>query len=160
MKIRTMMAADVDAVIALWQRCGLTRPWNDPRQDLAFAAAGPSSAVLVQTAKEAVVGAVMVGHDGHRGTVYYLGVDPAQRRVGGGASLMRAAEAWLRQRGVWKLNLLVRETNAEVIGFYEALGYQDQACRVMGKRLDDRADRTPVDGTDSHEPLPEASEER
>ena len=28
--------ADVDAVIALWQRCGLTRPWNDPASDIAF----------------------------------------------------------------------------------------------------------------------------
>ena len=28
-------------VIALWQACGLTRPWNDPAADIALARRGP-----------------------------------------------------------------------------------------------------------------------
>ena len=50
---------------------------------------------------------------------------------------------WLRERGIWKIDLLVRETDAAVLGFYEAPGDGDQEGRVMGKRLDGRADRTP-----------------
>ena len=26
--------ADTDAVVALWERAGPTRPWNDPRKDI------------------------------------------------------------------------------------------------------------------------------
>jgi len=35
MEIRTFADADADAVIALWEACELTRPWNDPRKDIA-----------------------------------------------------------------------------------------------------------------------------
>jgi ribosomal protein S18 acetylase RimI-like enzyme len=149
MNARSIEDADVAAVTVLWQRAGLTRPWNDPDADIAFARATPTADVLVLADEGQLVGAVMVGHDGHRGTVYYLGVDPGRQGRGHGRTLMDAAEAWLRDRGVWKLNLLVRETNEAVLGFYAALGYGDQACRVMGKRLDGRPDRTPLDGTES-----------
>ncbi len=144
MPVRAITTADVDAVVALWERAGLTRPWNDPYQDIAFARATEHAGVLVLAEEGALVGAVMVGHDGHRGTVYYLGVEPACARSGRGRTLMAAAEDWLRTRGVWKMNILVRESNAPVLGFYEALGYADQQCRVVGKRLDGRADHTPL----------------
>lgn len=145
MEIRAMVDGELEAVVDLWARCGLTRPWNDAYQDIAFARATPHAEVLVLAEAAGLVGAVMVGHDGHRGTVYYLGVDPDHAGTGRGRALMTAAEDWLRARGVWKINLLVRASNAAVIGFYEALGYGDQDCRVMGKRLDGRADHTPLD---------------
>ncbi|NBB71293.1 MAG: GNAT family acetyltransferase [Alphaproteobacteria bacterium] len=141
--IRAIGDDDVEAVVALWGRCGLTRPWNDPYRDIDLARRTPHADVLALVEAGKVVGAVMVGHDGHRGTVYYLGVAPERAGAGRGRALMTAAEAWLRERGVWKINLLVRERNAAVLGFYAALGYGDQECRVLGKRLDGRADRTP-----------------
>lgn len=132
----------VPDIIALWQVCGLTRPWNDPAQDIAFARKGPDSDVLVHVENECVIAAVMVGHDGHRGAVYYAGVHPYHQRTGLGRAMMEAAEDWLRARGVWKLNLMVRDSNDQAAGFYASLGYEDQHCRVMGKRLDGRPDRT------------------
>lgn len=127
---------DREAVIALWQRCGLTRSWNDPVADFDFALSGPASAVLVLRDGGAIVGTAMVGHDGHRGGLYYLAVDPGHQRKGLGRQLMQAVEDWLRSRGVPKLNLMVRKENDAVIGFYEALGYADQHCISLGKRLD------------------------
>jgi hypothetical protein len=144
MAIRAISDDDVEAVVALWARSGLTRPWNDPYQDIALARATAHADVLVLAEAAGVTGAVMVGDDGHRGTVYYLGVDPDHAGGGRGRALMTAAEDWLRARGIWKINLLVRESNAAVIGFYAALGYGDQQCRVLGKRLDGRADHTPL----------------
>lgn len=141
LQIRHMTDADIEPTIALWQRCGLTRPWNDPRQDIAFCRSGPASAALVAEEEGQVVAALLVGHDGHRGTVYYVGTDPDRRGHGLGRAIMAAAEEWLRRRGVWKLNLLVREGNDAAIGFYEALGYGDQQCVALGKRLDGRPDR-------------------
>lgn len=127
--------ADVPAVVALWAACGLTRPWNDPETDIAFARRGPNSAVLVMRREGTIAGSVMVGHDGHRGTVYYLSVDPARQGHDLGRRLMEAAEAWLRARGVWKMNLMVRPENERVAGFYRALGYDREERIVFSRKL-------------------------
>ena len=122
--IRPMTSGEEAAVIALWTACGLTRPWNDPAQDLAFARGKSNSDVLVGVdAQGTIRAAAMVGHDGHRGTMYYVGVDPDRRRHGFGRQMVAAAEAWMEARGVWKANLLVRAANTAVFGFYERLGY-------------------------------------
>jgi ribosomal protein S18 acetylase RimI-like enzyme len=127
---------DRDAVIALWASCGLTRPWNDPQADFDFALAGPASIILVLRHDEGIAASAMVGHDGHRGSIYYLAVDPASQAKGLGRAMMAAVEDWLRAQSVPKLNLLVRKENEAVIRFYEALGYADNACISLGKRLD------------------------
>ena len=48
--------ADVATVIALWQACGLTRPWNDPAADIALARRGPNSTILIGRADNAYRG--------------------------------------------------------------------------------------------------------
>jgi ribosomal protein S18 acetylase RimI-like enzyme len=126
---------DEVAVIALWEACGLTRPWNDPAADFARAVAGPASAVLLLREGESLAASVMVGCDGHRGWVYYLAVSPARRRAGLGRAMMDAAEAWLRARGAPKLQLMVREDNEDALGFYEALGLERQKVVTLGRFL-------------------------
>jgi ribosomal protein S18 acetylase RimI-like enzyme len=130
--------ADVATIIALWERCALTRPWNDPAADIALARNSPNATVLVGRAAGQIVGSVMVGHDGHRGWVYYVSVDPDHRGRGFGRAIMTAAEDWLRARGVPKLQLLVRRANAKVQAFYESLDYAEQETIVYGKWLDGR----------------------
>jgi ribosomal protein S18 acetylase RimI-like enzyme len=145
MKARQASLADKTAIIELWQRCGLTRAWNDPSRDFDFAHSGPASAVIVLENDGIIAGAALVGHDGHRGSTYYVGVDPKLQRNGAGRALMAAVEDWLRARGVWKLNLLVRRENNGVVRFYEKLGYGGQDCLALGKRLDSRTDRSAND---------------
>ncbi|MBV8823481.1 MAG: GNAT family acetyltransferase [Bradyrhizobiaceae bacterium] len=130
--------ADVASVADLWQRCGLTRPWNDPSGDIAFARRGPNSAVLVGRLDGAIVATVMVGHDGHRGWFYYLAVDPALQGKGFGRVMTQAAEAWLTARGIAKAQLMVRADNDRVRAFYEALGYGEQKRTLFAKWLDGR----------------------
>jgi len=133
-----MADSDVPAVVALWQRCGLTRPWNDPTTDIAFARRGPSSAILVGRLDGAIVATVMVGHDGHRGWFYYLAVEPDLQKQGLGRTMTQAAEAWLTERGIAKAQLMVRSDNAQVRAFYEALGYGEQERIIFAKWLDGR----------------------
>jgi ribosomal protein S18 acetylase RimI-like enzyme len=133
-----MADADVDDVTVLWQRCGLTRPWNDPSSDIALARQGPNSAILVGRADGALVASVLVGHDGHRGWVYYVAVDPDVQGKGFGRAIMQAAETWLRERGLTKIMLMVRPDNTCVRAFYEALGYFDQPRALYAKWLDGR----------------------
>ena len=123
--IRQIDDADIESVIALWNAAGITRPWNDPARDIAFARRNPHSTLLVSETEGAIVATIMVGEDGHRGWVYYLAVDPGHQRSGLGRSMMVAAEDWLRVRGVWKLQLMVREDNLDARGFYERLGYAE-----------------------------------
>jgi len=129
---------DVASVIALWERCGLTRPWNDPAADIALARRGDNAAVLVGRDGCSIVASVMVGHDGHRGWVYYVSVDPDCRGKGFGRIIMTAAEQWLRERGILKLMLIVRRDNAKVQAFYETLDYAEQERILYAKWLDGR----------------------
>ncbi len=127
---------DAEALVALWTETGLTRPWNDPRADIALARRGPHSTILVARSEGAIVGSAMVGHDGHRGWIYYLAVAPRLARTGLGRALSQTAEDWLRGRGVPKLMLLVRPENEQVRAFYGAIGYEEEPRIVFSKRLD------------------------
>ena len=131
--------SDISDVIALWQACGLTRPWNDPTTDIALARKGANAAVLVGRDGAAIVATVLVGHDGHRGWVYYLAVDQGRRGKGYGRVMMDAAERWLRGHGIEKLQLLVRADNSRVKSFYQSLGYSEQERIIFAKWLDGRA---------------------
>ncbi|WP_127091261.1 GNAT family acetyltransferase [Aquabacter cavernae] len=127
---------DTDALVALWDAAGLLRPWNDARADIALARRGPHSTILVLRRDNALLGSVMVGHDGHRGWIYYLAVAPDRVRQGFGRKLTRAAEDWLRARGIPKLMLMVRPENEQVRAFYAAAGYEEEPRIVFSRRLD------------------------
>lgn len=128
-------ADDAGAVIALWEACGLTRPWNPPQRDFDQALASPSSTIFVGRDVDAIIGSVMVGFDGHRGWVYYLAVSPDRQGEGLGRALMTAAEDWLRAQDAPKIQLMVRGDNEAARGFYEAIGYELQDVVTIGKRL-------------------------
>jgi ribosomal protein S18 acetylase RimI-like enzyme len=127
---------DVESVVALWQACGLTRPWNDPYKDISFARSGGASTILVGEVANRIAATAMVGHDGHRGMLYYVAVDPASQGKGYGTLAVRTAEGWLGQRGVWKINLLVRAENEKMRGFYERLGYEVNPVLCMARRIE------------------------
>lgn len=134
--VAPLVPADEDAVVALWQETGLTRPWNDAGADFRRALAGPSSTVLGVREGGRLIGTAMVGDDGHRGWVYYLAVSPAVQRSGIGRALMAAAETWLRERGCVKIQFMVRTDNEAVNAFYDHLGYPVQDVVTRGRRLD------------------------
>ncbi len=130
--------ADDAQLIVLWERCGLTRSWNDPKTDIARARQGPASDILIGREAGKIVASIMVGHDGHRGSVYYVSVDPDHRKKGYGRAIMEAAEEWLRAHGIDKLNLMVRAGNTQAQAFYETLDYDEQERVVYAKWLDGR----------------------
>jgi len=135
------VAADTAAVVALWQRCGLVRPWNDPRRDIARKLTVQPDLFLVGEVGGAVIASAMAGYDGHRGWVNYLAVDPAHRRAGHARALMAAVETRLRALGCTKINVQVRADNHTAIGFYRQLGYGADAVVSLGKRLEEDSPR-------------------
>jgi ribosomal protein S18 acetylase RimI-like enzyme len=122
-------------VVALWKACELTRPWNNPDRDIDRVLKNQTGKLFLLIKKDHVSGSVMVGYDGHRGSVYYLSVHPDLQRANLGSTLMEHAENYLLTLGCPKLNLMVRTTNLPVIGFYERLGYQKDEVVTMSKRL-------------------------
>jgi GNAT superfamily N-acetyltransferase len=138
LKIRAYRDGDRDALIDVWEACGLTAPWNDPDLDIALYRDCPGAEIFVAQDKDRVIGSVCVGYDGHRGWVYYLGVLPEIRGKGHGTALMRHAEDWLSERQVAKIQLLVRPQNLATRTFYARIGYEPNHCRIMQRWLTER----------------------
>ncbi|HWA60636.1 MAG TPA: GNAT family acetyltransferase [Caulobacteraceae bacterium] len=134
-EVREIEDADFDAVVEVWRLAGVARPWNDPATDVAFCRKSPHATILVGTTAGRLVATAMVGEDGHRGWVYYVATRPDLQRGGIGRTMMQAAEDWLRARGIWKLQLLVRADNAAAKGFYERLGYHDTGSVCLQKAI-------------------------
>lgn len=127
---------DEAAVIALWQRAGIVRPWNDPSKDIRRKLEVRPDLFLVGEEGGAIVATAMAGYDGHRGWVNYLAVDPGLQGRGRGRAMMQEAERLLRAEGCPKINVQVRTGNAAALAFYEKLGFAADASVALGKRLE------------------------
>jgi ribosomal protein S18 acetylase RimI-like enzyme len=139
--VRSATAADEPHVAALWRASNLVTSYNDPSKDFHFAPAREGSDILVGLdAEQAIVGSVMVGHDGHRGWIYYVASDPKHRNQGIGRSMVEAAEQWLKDKAVVKVMLLVRDTNTQVVDFYKQLGFETIPRVIMQKWLEEGHD--------------------
>lgn len=139
--VRAFERADTESVVALWDEAGLTRPWNDPRLDIERKLTVQPELFLVvedsepETEAPLIVGSVMAGYDGHRGWLYYLATATSHRQRGVARSLVREAERRLLAMGCPKVQLMVRDGNDAVLGFYDALGYERFSVSNTGKRL-------------------------
>lgn len=136
-EFRPIRDEDVDALVDLWERSGLTVPWNDPRRDIVTARATASAGIIVGEDGGAVVASAMVGYDGHRGWLYYVAVDSDRQGTGLGKLLLAEAEGWFRERGVPKAELMVRRSNQRANGFYQSIGWSEEATTVFSRRFDD-----------------------
>lgn len=135
MRIRPYQLEDEKAVIELWQKCNLTRPQNNPKRDIERKLKENPELFLVGVIDSKVVATVIGGYDGHRGWVYYVGVDPNHQKKGLGRKMMAAIEEKLLATGCPKINLQIRADNEQVLGFYKSIGYDVEDRISMGRRL-------------------------
>lgn len=135
MRLRPYQPGDEAAVIALRQTCGLTRPWNDPRKDIARELTVQPELFLVIDDASAIVASAMFGYEGHRGWINYLAVAPSHQGRGLARRLMAEGETRLAALGCPKLSLQVRAANSGALAFYQHLGYGRDDVVCFGKRL-------------------------
>jgi ribosomal protein S18 acetylase RimI-like enzyme len=135
MKIRPYRPEDRDGVINLWLQCGLVFPQNDPRKDIERILKVNPEWFLVGELDGETVATCMVGYEGHRGWVHYLGVSPQYQRRGFARQIMAEAEKILREAGCPKINLQIRTSNLGVVEFYRSIGFNVDDVVSMGKRL-------------------------
>jgi GNAT superfamily N-acetyltransferase len=136
MRIAPVNDAALPAVVALWESCGLNLPHNDPVRDIALLRASANTEIFLGYLGDLLVGTVVATHDGHRGWMYRLAVAPEHRRLGRARALVRHAEAWLRDRGLRKLQVMIRPQHAEAHDFYLQMGYATQDRTLMARWLD------------------------
>jgi ribosomal protein S18 acetylase RimI-like enzyme len=137
MQIREFIQKDTEAVIALWVRCRLVVPSNNPKTDIERKLKVDRDLFLVGALDKQIVATVMGGYEGHRGWINYLAVDPDCRRNGYGRLIMEEVERRIRAKGCTKINLQVRAANKAVIQFYQSLGYSVDHVIGLGKRLEE-----------------------
>jgi len=136
MSIRSYRPADQDAVVALWQRCELVFPQNDPLKDIRRKLQVNPEWFLVGERNGRLVATCMVGYEGHRGWINYLAVAPEHRRQGLARQIVKTAESRLKEAGCPKINLQVRTANQTALGFYQAIGFMVDDVISLGKRLE------------------------
>jgi ribosomal protein S18 acetylase RimI-like enzyme len=136
MEIRKFRQTDQEAVINLWKDCGLLVQRNDPLKDIQRKLKIAPDLFLVGEVSGEVVATVMGGYDGHRGWINYLAVSPEHQRTGYGRLIMESVESRIKAKGCPKINLQVRESNTDIIKFYQAIGYGQDKVVSLGKRLE------------------------
>jgi ribosomal protein S18 acetylase RimI-like enzyme len=103
--------------------CGLTRSWNSPEKDIARKNSDKNGKFLIRQIDEVLTASIMIGYDGHRGSINYIAVDPDFSGAGYGKILIAEAEQLLLSVGRPKINFCVRTDNDKVVEFYQQLGY-------------------------------------
>ena len=132
-QIREFIEADRQALKRLWEVCGLSKSYNKPDDDIERALRFDNARLLVAELEGQVVGSAFVSHDARRGWIYYLAVLPDQQRQGIAKELLGVSESWIKELGLIKINLAVRQTNSAVKEFYYALGYELHDCDLLHK---------------------------
>ena len=137
LRIRAAVEADREGIARLWSACGLAVPFSPDAWRTAMSVEGDNATLLLaETEFRRIVGSALIGQDGYRGWLYYVAVHPRWQKAGLGKRMVREAEDWLRQAGVKRVMLLIRESNREVAGFYEKQGYAELPRVVLTKPLD------------------------
>ncbi len=136
MEIKSFKEIEKDEVIELWKNCSLTSPQNNPYKDIERKLKVDPDLFLVGKIDEKIVATVMGGYEGHRGWINYLAVHPNYQKRGFGKDIMNEIENRLIAKGCPKINLQVRETNLDVIKFYESIGFTNDHVVSFGKRLE------------------------
>ena len=125
-RTREFAIDDYDAAIELWKKVeGLDVAEGDDRETIRrFLQRNPGLS-RIATVGSLPVGAVLCGHDGRRGYIYHLAVDPAYRRYGLGKRLVEECLDGLRQVGVMRAIILVADYNLGGAEFWKRAGWED-----------------------------------
>jgi N-acetylglutamate synthase len=125
---------DYDAAIDLWNRVeGLDVAEGDDRETIRRFLGQNRGLSRVALDGSTMVGAVLCGHDGRRGYIYHLAVDPAYHGRGIGKRLIDECLAGLKRAGLERANILVAKDNPRGLDFWRRCGWEDlEGAAAMG----------------------------
>lgn len=124
-ELRPAEPADVAGVLAFWRESAAPTS-TDSLEALTTLLARDPEALIVAQDGGTIVGSVIAGWDGWRGSIYRLAVDPAYRRLGLGGRLLDAAETRLASLGARRMHAIVVGTDARAVAFWDASDWEHQ----------------------------------
>jgi len=123
---REFAVSDYDAALELWERVeGLEIAEGDDRESVASFLARNPGLSRVATDGATLIGVTLCGHDGRRGYIYHLAVDPAYRARGLGKRLMKECLDRLQQAGLKRALILVADDNPGGRKFWRRYGWEE-----------------------------------
>ena len=128
--LRSGQLADVDAVLALWAVAEAEPTHTDDSESLGKLIAHDAGALIVAEDGGSLVGSIIAGWDGWRGSVYRLVVAPDYRRRGLATQLLHEAEERMSAAGAVRQQAIVVESESVASAFWQASGWQQQVDRV------------------------------
>jgi ribosomal protein S18 acetylase RimI-like enzyme len=128
--IRASELSDVEDVLTLWARAEAEPTHTDNAESLTRLMAHDPSALLVAEDDGRLVGSIIAGWDGWRGSIYRLVVAPSHRRSGLGTALLHEAESRLGAIGAVRLQAIVVSTDALATGFWSSSDWHEQSHRL------------------------------
>lgn len=124
-KIRVMQPEDYDELYQLWMKIKgfAIRSVDDSREGVErFLKRNPGTSVVAK--KEGrIVGAILCGHDGRRGCLYHVCVDPAYRKQGIGRAMVVFAMKALKEENISKVSLIAFTVNDIGNSFWRKIGW-------------------------------------
>jgi ribosomal protein S18 acetylase RimI-like enzyme len=123
MVIRPATNADIEPVLACWQRADAVPSATDDAAGLRALLARDPGALLVADIEGRVAGTLIAAWDGWRGNMYRLAVVPEHRRAGIATELVRAGQQRLRSLGCRRITALVVEHHDPAVAFWERAAY-------------------------------------
>ncbi|MCF0116204.1 MAG: GNAT family N-acetyltransferase [Erysipelotrichaceae bacterium] len=120
-----MKIEDYAQVYALWKSCkgmGLNNVDDSKEGIERFLKRNPTTCFVYEI-DTTIVGVILAGNDGRRGTINHLAVSDNYRRQGIATKLVDTALSALQQEGITKVNLVVFSRNADGNAFWEAVGF-------------------------------------
>lgn len=136
MKIRKYQPEDRGKLISLWHNIFPNDPPHNEPSSVIDAKLAVDDLILIAEIEVEIVGACIVGYDGHRGWLYAVGVSSKFRRNGIGGTLVKSALEELKSIGCVKVNLQIRPTNTEVASFYKSMGFKVEDRLSMGALIE------------------------
>ncbi|TYP70056.1 ribosomal protein S18 acetylase RimI-like enzyme [Paenibacillus methanolicus] len=127
-RLRAMEEDDYDAMIELWRGVdGLELSGADSREGIAKYLARNPGMSFVAEAEGRIVGTVLGGHDGRRGFINHLAVDPACRGQRIGAELTERCLGAIAADGIGKCHIFVKSDNEIGKGFWARTGWSKRS---------------------------------
>jgi ribosomal protein S18 acetylase RimI-like enzyme len=123
---REFSISDYDGALDVWQRVeGLEIAEGDDRKGVAQFLARNLGLSRVAIDGTAIVGVALCGHDGRRGHIYHLAVDPAYHGRGLGKRLLDECLDGLRKAGIQRVIILVAHDNQRGAEFWKHRGWEE-----------------------------------
>ena len=125
MIIRKMIIADYEQAYDIWLKSGNgLNDIDDSRAGIEkFLRRNPETCFVAENDGN-IIGAILSGHDGHRGRIGHTAVLASERKKGIGTALVNAALDALKSEGITKVTLLVFAHNAPGNAFWEKTGFK------------------------------------